>query len=388
MFLKPSSKPSIVVVGLFFWTGDDVCHGSKCLVAWDSVQATKNNGGLGVKDLELQNRCLLMRFINKLFVDDHPSWKSWILRDMTPFDSTSPGSYSYIWRIISDELDTYRSITYVNVNNGASTSFWLDHWLPDGPLRSTHEALFSHTLRPNVSVQYVLQNELDLRLRPRLTNAASSQLGSLLQCLQGITLGDGADTRLVKLTGKPYSPRAAYAALDNAGDVDDRHGCRIWSTRLPNKVKIFAWLYFKDRLSSRVNLHAKHVVDNEQCLRCNGAVETRRHIFFECRSSSALWRVTKLGHVGLLSDDEIWSSASPAGLNPTLWPFVLLTMLWRIWDSRSGEVFRSKRSNHMSILASVCNDLLIWRKRLPDNLVGSLDAWRKFLIDCTATSMS
>jgi hypothetical protein len=117
----------------------------------------------------------------------------------------------------------------------------------------------------------------------------------------------------MKLTGKPYSPRAAYAALDNAGDVDDRHGCRIWSTRLPNKVKIFAWLYFKDHLSSRVNLHAKHVVDNEQCLRCNGAVETRCHIFFECRNSSALWRVTKLGHVGLLSDDEIWSSASPAG---------------------------------------------------------------------------
>lgn len=37
----------------FFWTGDDVCHGSKCLVAWENVQASKEDGGLGVKDLEL-----------------------------------------------------------------------------------------------------------------------------------------------------------------------------------------------------------------------------------------------------------------------------------------------------------------------------------------------
>jgi hypothetical protein len=35
----------------FFWTGDDVCHGSKCLVTWDNVCASKDNGRLGVKDL-------------------------------------------------------------------------------------------------------------------------------------------------------------------------------------------------------------------------------------------------------------------------------------------------------------------------------------------------
>jgi hypothetical protein len=28
----------------FFWTGDDTCHGSKCLVAWDNVQAPKHKG--------------------------------------------------------------------------------------------------------------------------------------------------------------------------------------------------------------------------------------------------------------------------------------------------------------------------------------------------------
>jgi len=226
-----------------------------------------------------------------------------------------------------------------------------------------------------------------LRLRPRLTNAASSQLDNLLICLQGINLGSGADTRLLKLNGKPYSTRDAYTALDTAGDNSDNHGHRIWCTHLPNKVKVFSWLYFKDRLSSRANLHAKHVVDNDQCLRCSSSVESPHHIFFGCRSSSELWRVARLSHVGLLSDEDVWSMTIPDGLDAALWPFVLLTILWRLWDNKNGEVFRSKTSNYRAVLNNVCNDFVTWRKRLPANLVSSLDGWRSFLVDCNATSI-
>jgi hypothetical protein len=94
----------------FFWTGEDVCHGSKCLIAWDTIQASKNNGGLGVKDLELQNRCLLMKFINKLFSNELASWKDWILWEVASFDTPPTRSSSYLWRIIIDELNSYRSI--------------------------------------------------------------------------------------------------------------------------------------------------------------------------------------------------------------------------------------------------------------------------------------
>lgn len=85
-----------------------------------------------------------------------------------------------------------------------------------------------------------------MRLRPRLTNTTSEHLDSVLTSLLGITLGDGLDTRLLKLTGKPYTTRDAYIALDSTGDSSDMHGERIWGTRLPNKVKVFSWLYFKD----------------------------------------------------------------------------------------------------------------------------------------------
>ena len=111
--------------------------------------------------------------------------------------------------------------------------------------------------------------------RPRLTSAASQQLDSLLFALQEISLGDGPDDRLLKLTNRPYSVRDTYTALDSSRDVRDVHGRLIWRSRLPNKVKIFAWLYFKDRLSTKVNLFSKHIVGDATCERCFGEEEDR-----------------------------------------------------------------------------------------------------------------
>jgi hypothetical protein len=94
----------------FFWTGEEKYHGPKCLVAWDTMQLSKSQGRLGVKNLEVQNRCLLMKFVDKLFsdTDSNAPWKEWLLRDATavePIPSTGTG---FIWRIVNQELNTYR----------------------------------------------------------------------------------------------------------------------------------------------------------------------------------------------------------------------------------------------------------------------------------------
>jgi hypothetical protein len=128
-YMSSMSVPKTIIKAIdrrrcvFFWTGDDVCHGSKCLVAWENVRASKEDGGLDMKDLELQNRCLLMKFIDKLFSNDSVAWKDWLLRDAASFDIPSTRVHSYLWKIITDELNTFQSITFVNVLNGASAFF-------------------------------------------------------------------------------------------------------------------------------------------------------------------------------------------------------------------------------------------------------------------------
>jgi len=95
-----------------------------------------------------------MKFIDKIFSNDPAPWKDWVLRTYTPFDDAYGGS-SFLWNIMNEELDTFRSIIRVQIHSGTATSFWKDHWLPSGPIFVSHPALFSHTTRPNMFVSEV-----------------------------------------------------------------------------------------------------------------------------------------------------------------------------------------------------------------------------------------
>jgi hypothetical protein len=136
---------------------------------------------------------------------------------------------------------------------------------------------------------------------------------------------EGHDVRLMKTTKRPYTTRDAYAALDSAGESSDIHGRRVWKTKLPNKVKIFAWLYFKDRISTKVNLFAKHMVENDKCERCTGSVEDRLHVFFGCAQSKFIWTTIGMENLQRMSDEDVWSATPPACLNKALWPFVFFS---------------------------------------------------------------
>lgn len=52
----------------FFWTGEK-CSGANCLVAWERVCQSRSAGGLGIKNMEDVNHCLLLKFVHKLHED-------------------------------------------------------------------------------------------------------------------------------------------------------------------------------------------------------------------------------------------------------------------------------------------------------------------------------
>ena len=73
------------------------------------------------------------------------------------------------WQELEKLLPLYRSVTVCEVNNGDSTSFWLDRWLSVGRLVATFPLLYSHATDPEVSVAEVVAEGLDQFLVPRLT---------------------------------------------------------------------------------------------------------------------------------------------------------------------------------------------------------------------------
>jgi hypothetical protein len=112
-------------------------------------------------------------------------------------------------------------------------------------------------------------------------------------------------------------------------------------------------------------------------------VEDKHHIFFGWNVSAVVWDRLSLNNVSSLSDVNAWNAEMPANLDARLWPFVLQTVLWRLWDARNGEIFRNEASSACSVISKVCDDFVTWWCRLKNEQdVISLDAWCNRFLSC------
>ena len=66
----------------FLWTGTDCASGSSSLIAWDNVRRPREQVGLGIKDLAVQNTCLLLKLLHKLYVGELTSWARWVRQNV------------------------------------------------------------------------------------------------------------------------------------------------------------------------------------------------------------------------------------------------------------------------------------------------------------------
>jgi len=106
----------------FLWSGQDTVHGSQGLVAWEKVCTSKLEGGLDVKQISVQNACLLLKLLHRLHHPAGSSWASWVRQrvDVHTLDGDVHGAH---WDAIRSLLPAYRQITHVVVHNGGATAF-------------------------------------------------------------------------------------------------------------------------------------------------------------------------------------------------------------------------------------------------------------------------
>ena len=107
--------------------------------------------------------------------------------------------------------------------------------------------------------------------------------------LSQVTLTDAHDARvLATLNMQHFTSRGAYHLLHDSLIPSDV--VRIWSTRLPAKVKFFAWLLYHGRLNTRAHLFHRNIKthDESKCEYCVDTLETDVHIFVECPRAQAV----------------------------------------------------------------------------------------------------
>lgn len=123
----------------FLWHGSsEAGHSAK--VAWETVTLSKDEGGLGCRDLRAWNKACTLKLIWLLFKSSGSIWVAWFIQeildgDLSSFWTTKP-KQRFPWLV--KKLLGMRDIAYnwikVNVGSGSTVRFWSDNWSPLGAI--------------------------------------------------------------------------------------------------------------------------------------------------------------------------------------------------------------------------------------------------------------
>lgn len=221
----------------FLWSGNGTSTGGSSMVAWTHVCDTKDMGGLGLKDLGLQNTCLLVKMIHRLHSNNASSWARWVWQNACVASLTG-NLHGNHWDTMRALLPLYRAITTVKIADGTTTSFWFDVWDGNDSLGDRFPELFSHCTSKEITVHQAYAGQLQQSLTRRQSAEVTTQLHQVSQIMAQHNLIDGRDQRsspMMKANGE-LNTGMLYTALKNEHSTPDAWAKFIWQNKAPPRV--------------------------------------------------------------------------------------------------------------------------------------------------------
>ncbi|XP_059068379.1 uncharacterized mitochondrial protein AtMg00310-like [Cryptomeria japonica] len=118
----------------FFWQGANSSH-KISLISWDKICTSKEDGGVGIKNLRDQGRALGAKLVWRLFRTPHLKWARLLnqkyLNGEDPiqiFRETNPPRGSCLWNFMLDCRKIISDRLTWNLGSGDKALFWSDSW--------------------------------------------------------------------------------------------------------------------------------------------------------------------------------------------------------------------------------------------------------------------
>ena len=255
----------------FFWQSDE--HKRKYRLAkWDILCQPKEQGGLGIQNLELKNIALLSKWLYRQLTTDG-TWQK-ILRNK--YLGTKPfvqvhwkSGDSHFWAsLMKAKSEFLRFGTFV-IKNGSQVRFWEDIWLGNTPLRQQYPQLYNIARRKHDTVGQVLSAPTpNLSWRRDLIGNKLAMWNDLAARLAPITLSHDEDEFRWNLDpAGVFSVKSHYWGLisQNVPNVNKK----LWKLKLPLKIKIFLWYIRRGIILTKNNLAKRNWLSNQQCCFCH-----------------------------------------------------------------------------------------------------------------------
>nr|GEZ64061.1 hypothetical protein [Tanacetum cinerariifolium] len=121
----------------FLWNFGDFKRG-KARIKWADVCKPKDEGGLGIKSLEVWNIALISKHIWNIIYKKESMWVKWVhvykLKGRNFWDIPEKEGSSWSWKKILRYRSVLRSHIVHRIGNGLDTSLWFDNWHDICPL--------------------------------------------------------------------------------------------------------------------------------------------------------------------------------------------------------------------------------------------------------------
>jgi hypothetical protein len=323
------------------WRGSNINPNKMPKAAWKLVCLPKDEGGLGVIDLDKQNMALLSKNLNKFFNKADPPWVG-LVWEKHYKNGKLPNHIkkgSFWWRDNLKLLQTFKSFSRPQINSGDSALFWFDSW-HGLPLNLSFPELFSFALNKQISVKKVLDcGDVTSLFQLPLSQTAFVQLMNVQQVVDNLVLSDDKDKWTFCWGSDYFAPSKVYRLLIGHSILHPVYKW-LWKSCCQPKHKVFFWLLLKDRLSTRNILRRRNLhLDSYTCVLCNSlAEETLEHLFLDCPFSAMCWNIINVVIPLQSSFPDIFSQikdqlASPFAMN------AIILISWAIWNLRNELIF-------------------------------------------------
>lgn len=129
----------------------------------------------------------------------------------------------------------------------------------------------------------------------------------------------------------------------------------LWKLNCPNKMKHFLWRACRDILPTNYRLATRKVINDDSFAFC-GECESSRHILWDCKVASKVWKEVDLGLPVLDQPtrdfvDVVWVLKDRK--ESTDWELFAITA-WHIWNNRNNFKYEGRCKEVKRISKEVC----------------------------------
>ena len=240
----------------FFWQCDDQKKKYR-LAKWSILCTPKEYGGLGILNLDIQNKCLLSKWLFKLLNKDGV-WQTLLRRKYLSARTLTqvkhrPGD-SHFWSGLLKVKDDLLAGGSFKVQNGKGTRFWEDVWIGEKALSKSHPNLYRLARRKDDMVANVLRTiPLNVSFRRGLSNGNLASWIDLVSKVAPVCLSNCRDHFLWNASTKgKFTVGSMYNLMISRMILPEKND--LWKLRIPLKIKIFLWFLRKGVTLTKDNL--------------------------------------------------------------------------------------------------------------------------------------